>query len=145
MEKYQAMMLYCLAGLVVKDTGETVENFLSDANKWAEGVISQPKAKGPSTATESAKNKELEADIEEIYKAYPTKCERRQQFTGKCSKDKDRIRILLTKKHKTKDEILAAIRQTVSEGAYLKNFSTFLNNLPEVSAVGADIQTEIWQ
>ena len=146
MDKYQAMMLYCLAGLVVKGTGEILENFLQDASDWADGIVTPPKPKGPSTAKETGKNEALEADIEEIYKAYPTRCEKRSQSTGKCSKDKDRIRILLTKKGKTKEGILAAIEQAISEGGYLKNFSTFLNNLPEVAVHGEDnITGTIWQ
>ena len=146
MDKYQAMMLYCLAGLVVKDTGEVLENFLRDASKWADSIVVPPRAKGPSTAKEIGKNEALEADIEEIYAAYPPRCPKRQQSTGKCAKDKDRIRILLTKKGKSKSDILAAIEQTISDGGYLKNFSTFLNNLPEIADHGEDnITGTIWQ
>lgn len=142
MEKHEAMMLYCLAGLVVKETGETIESFLSDAEEWADGMIVPKEPITPQNQAETGK--ELESDIEEIYKAYPSKCPRRMQSTGKCSKDKDRIRILLTRKGKTKDEILKAIRQTINEGAYLKNFSTFLNNLPEVEE-GIELdQTPNW-
>lgn len=142
MEKHEAMMLFCLAGLVVKDTGETVESFLSDAAKWADSIITP---KEPITSQNQAEiTEELKADIDEIYKAYPSKCPRRMQSTGKCGKDKDRIRILLTKKGKTKEEILRAIRQTINEGAYLKNFSTFLNNLPEIDDEVEIDQTPSW-
>ena len=138
-------MIYCLAGLVVKDTGETVESFLQDAFKWADGIVTPPKAKEPPQAKETGKDEALQADIEEIYKAYPTRCEKRGQSTGKCAKDKDRIRILLTKKGKSKSDILAAIEQTISEGGYLKNFSTFLNNLPEVAEGDNNNIGTIWQ
>ena len=59
MEKHEAMMLYCLAGLVVKETGESVENFLADAEKWADGIIPHKKSKGLELGQEMV----LEADI----------------------------------------------------------------------------------
>ena len=50
---------------------------------------------------------------------------------GKCSKDKYRIASLL--RDHTPEQIKRSITKYVEEqgGEYLKNFSTFLNNIPE--------------
>ena len=149
MEKSQMMIMYCLAGLVVKDTGETVENFLSDAAKWAEGEIRQSRAKTPEKAALLAENAKINAEVEEIYKAYPAKCRNRGTSTGKSVKDKVRIFNLLTKEGRTKDELLGIIRDYVRESenakSYLKNFATFLNNLPERDSPVRNEANSIWQ
>ena len=71
--------------------------------------------------------------IEEVYKAYPSKCVVRGCSTGKTAKNKEKIRRLL--KDNTKDELISIIKRYVSEcekdDIYMKNFSTFLNNLPD--------------
>lgn len=81
---------------------------------------------------------ELQRKIDYLYGLYPTKSMRagREVSTGKCSKDKERIRRLLAVK--TVEEIETVIRSYVDEcgGSYLKNFSTFLNNLPESGNAG---------
>ncbi len=72
--------------------------------------------------------------IDGLYRLYPTSTyrgERGKTSTGKCSKDKARIASLL-RRH-SPEAIKASIEKYVEEmgGKYLKNFSTFLNNLPE--------------
>ena len=72
--------------------------------------------------------------IERLYALYPGKTksgDRGERSTGKCSKDKHRIAALL--RTHTPEQIERSIRKYVEEqgGMYLKNFSTFLNNLPE--------------
>ena len=78
----------------------------------------------------------LKEKIDYLYSLYPSKTLRGgiEHSTGKCSKDKDRIRTLL--KEKTPQQIEAAIRKYIDDcrGQYLKNFSTLLNNLPEADA-----------
>lgn len=71
---------------------------------------------------------------ERLYRLYPAKTqsgERGVRSTGKCAKDKQRLMTLL--KTHTEEQIERAITNYVTEqhGEYLKNFSTFLNNLPE--------------
>lgn len=74
-----------------------------------------------------------EEDVEYLYRLYPTKCLRggKEASTGKCAKDKRRLMTLL--QTRTRDDIEKVINEYVAEcdGNYLKNFSTFLNNLPE--------------
>ena len=71
----------------------------------------------------------------DIYELYPSKCPIKNSSTGKCSKDK--IRILTLLKTKSKDEIMSIIKIYVNEcttsKTYIKNFSTFLNNIPDYS------------
>lgn len=80
------------------------------------------------------KLEKLESDIQLIYDAYPTKCPFQETSTGKSSKDRERIKRHL--KTKSADELLKIIKQYVREcldrERYFKNFSTFLNNLPEL-------------
>lgn len=71
--------------------------------------------------------------IDRLYALYPGKSETREgpRSTGKCSKDKRRIAALL--RDHTPEQLERIIKKYVEEqrGKYLKNFSTFLNNLPE--------------
>ena len=72
-------------------------------------------------------------DIEEIYKSYPSKCFSNRS-TSKSVKDKSKIKSLLKKN--TKDELLTIIDYYIkdcnSTQTYIKNFGTFLNNLPDL-------------
>lgn len=73
--------------------------------------------------------------VEKVYRAYPTKCPVRGTATGKCQKNKNQIRTLL-KKH-TPDELVWTINRYIDEctrgNVYIKNFGTFLNQLPDYS------------
>lgn len=81
----------------------------------------QPKFKAP------------QKDIEEVYKAYPTKCVSNQRVLGKSSKDKSKINSLLEKY--SKDDLLKITEEYISDcrsnDIYMKNYSTFLNNIPD--------------
>ena len=82
----------------------------------------------------SKKSNNVNSDIDYLYDLYPTKCPNRGQSTGKCRKDKDKIKSLL--KNISKDEleftIKSYVKQQNDEGGWLKNFSTFLNQLPDM-------------
>jgi hypothetical protein len=71
--------------------------------------------------------------IEHIYKQYPPFCLIKKRSLGKCEKNKEQIKKLL--QTKTKEELLKIIDQyktdCISTGTYMKNFATFLNNLPD--------------
>lgn len=75
--------------------------------------------------------------IDLIYSLYPSNCPNRKSSTGKCSKDKIKIEQLL--KTRSKDELETIINNYIEDcnksGTYLKNFGTFLNQLPEVEKV----------
>ena len=87
-------------------------------------------------------NKELKKDcndetlvnkqVSELYDIYPSKCPKRNVSLGKSFKDKDRIKKLL--KTHSYEMLKFTIEQEISEKfnkAYMSNFSTFLNNLPD--------------
>ena len=73
------------------------------------------------------------ASVNRIYSLYPTKCPVSGRPTGKSSKDKVKIEILLRKR--AEEEIASIIERYLSEStshqSYIKNFSTFLNNIPD--------------
>lgn len=86
--------------------------------------------------TEEPKNiveKIPDEDISEVYKAYPTRCVVRGAITGKTRSNRNKIRTLL--KSNTKEELLLIIEKYVSDckkdNVYMKNFTTFLNQLPD--------------
>ena len=76
----------------------------------------------------------LHVDVEEVYKKYPTKCLINGNSTGKGAKDKTKIKALL--KQHSKNELLETIELYVNDcvatNRFMKNFSTFLNNLPSL-------------
>lgn len=89
----------------------------------------------PSNTTKNINNeKELKEYIDEIYKLYPSKCIVKNSPTGKSKKDKDKIKTLL--KNNSADHLKKVIIWYVDEckknNTYMKNFSTFLNNLPDI-------------
>ncbi len=75
---------------------------------------------------------DLNTDIDTLYGLYPSKCPKRNVSLGKSFKDKDRIKKLL--KTHSYEMLKFTIEQEISEKfnkAYMSNFSTFLNNLPD--------------
>ena len=94
----------------------------------------------------SKPGKYSDGDIDEIYQAYPTHDQaNNNRSLGKSLANKKKIKTLL--KTYTKEEILAAINEELEEnkrGKWLKNFSTFLNNLPDVRG-GEPGQQSIYQ
>ena len=93
-----------------------------------------PKGSPPTPPPKEEQEKEQEKEqVEYIYSIYPSKCEFRKISTGKTSKDKDKIKKLL-KKHSQenlKEIINRYIKESKESKSYIKNFGTFLNNLPD--------------
>lgn len=85
---------------------------------------------------------DIDIDIDNIYNTYPSKCPIKNNSTGKCSKDKEKIRKLL--KEKTKDQLIDTInwyiKNCIETKTYIKNFSTFLNNLPDIPEIKQEIK-----
>ena len=79
------------------------------------------------------KDTNKEKDINIIYKSYPSKCPINESATGKSSKSKKKIENLL-KKH-TVEYLLDLqekyLNDCVISNRYIKNYDTFLNNLPD--------------
>lgn len=76
----------------------------------------------------------ISKDVDFLYSLYPTKCPTKGNSLGKGEKNKKQLEKLL--KTKTKEELKEVIEFYVEDckktKTYLKNFQTFLNNLPEV-------------
>ena len=85
---------------------------------------------------EKEKKKKLtfSEDVESLYSLYPSKCPKRNMGTGKSSNDKKKLESLL--KTMPKEELEFTIKSYVEESlrndSFLKNFSTLLNNLPDM-------------
>ena len=76
---------------------------------------------------------ENENNIIILYNVYPQKCSLKNRSTGKCKKDKDKIRKLLSiySFEQIKNVIESYVLDCENSKTYLKNFGTFLNNFPE--------------
>lgn len=127
MTQFEKTLLYGLA---------TIVSFREDVAYTPEEILKYWMAKAnrlwPRTTERGEKAQEIpQEDIDEVYKAYPTKDpNNNNRRVGKSSKDKEKIRKLLENGH-TKDELLDLIRKTKDDGHWLKDLSTFLNNLPD--------------
>ena len=100
----------------------------------------------PYSNTNSKQDKEIEDKsstkndvddfVERMYKMYPTKCPKRSASLGKSHKDKDRIKKLLkTYSMEDVEMVFNAEIEEKFEKQYMQNFSTFLNNFPDPSAI----------
>jgi len=91
-------------------------------------------AKDNNTNINNTHNNNTE-EIDKIYNSYPNKCFITRRPTGKSKKCKDKIKKLLVKAGQ--DDLIEIINRYVKEckenKTYMKNFSTFLNNLPDYS------------
>jgi hypothetical protein len=80
------------------------------------------------------KHTENSGSTDRIYKLYPTKCPVSKRSSGKSKVNKRKIASLLNSDY-TEDELTFIINKYVVEcraqGVYMKNFSTFLNNIPD--------------
>jgi len=131
-----------LAMLIAKGTDTNPQDILVEAARLAT-IASRASKKDPVLEAQ------LEQDISEIYNAYPSRDERRGSSTGKCEKCRTRIRTLLTRKQNplTKEHILTAISHYLadcsSSNMYLKNFYTFLNQMPDTVATDAPVRPAV--
>lgn len=115
-----------------ESTGESIDSI--DKQVTSKPITNTPIF--PKEKTIATPVKISHVDVEEVYKKYPTKCLIRGASTGKGAKDKTKIKALL--KQHSKNELLETIElyvnDCVSTSTYMKNFSTFLNNLPSIES-----------
>jgi hypothetical protein len=94
----------------------------------------QPHPKEEYKEREEEKERKKREYIDKIYSAYPTQCPIRKTSTGKSTKDKEKIKSLLNSIQE--DKLLAIINSYVQDckknNIYIKNFKTFLNNIPDI-------------
>lgn len=104
------------------------EEKANKAVEWALKSETNKSPKKPRKASTTAYNE----DVWAVYDAYPaTDPNNNGRSTYKGEKNLKQIEELL-KSGKTKEELLKAIEYATSGGQWLKNFETFLNNLPIV-------------
>ena len=107
-----------------------------------------PMTNPPTNPTTNPQEEEEEVEEEEeynidfLYKLYPTKCVVKNSSTGKSSKDKLTLKRLLKKN--TVGELEKTIKRYTLEckkdQTFMKNFSTFLNNLPDYDTESIEIK-----
>jgi len=93
-------------------------------------------AKNADTVNDTVTDTVIDNDIKEIYSLYPSKCPIKKTSTGKSAKpNKAKIKSVL--KNISADELKLTIKRYIAEceksKTYIKNFSTFLNNIPDYS------------
>ncbi len=85
------------------------------------------------TAYETDEFEPLPEEVDAVYSAYPTRCAVQGRNLGKSSADKKKIARLL--KDNSEEKLIKTIERYVEDckrdKVYMKNFGTFLNNLPE--------------
>ena len=87
---------------------------------------------------------ENDKEVEEIYLLYPTTDKNKDnQSTGKTSKNKQKIKKILESKYPLKKAIEFYLSECNRTKCYLKNFGTFLNNLPDESTLDVKQQSEV--
>lgn len=126
MERKIDIMIYLLARLVANAEGVDT-NTVFDA---IEKIFPKPKK------IMTVKEKVDSGAVDRIYALYPTKCPVSQRATGKSSTDKRKIERLLL--DRSEEDLTKAIKRylddSVKTQSYIKNFSTFLNNVPDYEA-----------
>ena len=85
------------------------------------------------TAYETDEFEALPEEVDAVYSTYPTRCVVQGRNLGKSSADKKKIARLL--KDNSEEKLIKTIERYVEDckrdKVYMKNFGTFLNNLPE--------------
>jgi len=127
MERKIDIVIYLLTRLIAESEGIEIETVFGDINKLF------PKPKKIMTVKEKVDS----GAVDRIYALYPTKCPVSQRATGKSSTDKRKIERLLLSR--SEEDLTNAIKRYLEESvksqSYIKNFSTFLNNIPDYDSV----------
>lgn len=126
MERELSIIAYLLARMVGKNEGVPTEEILSDAIK----AITPDKKPKPKQVVPTVEP----GAVDRIYSLYPTKCPISGRATGKSYKDKIKLESLLKNGH-TEEELSGIIdryvKDCIRDQSFIKNFQTFLNNLPD--------------
>ena len=116
------------------DLAKAKNNLTENDNEYIEDNIENKKEGLREEEKEKKKKPTFSEDVEYIYSLYPSKCPKRNMGTGKSSNDKEKIKRLLTTMSKEELEftIKAYVEESLRNDSFLKNFSTLLNNLPDM-------------
>lgn len=93
------------------------------------------------------KRADVREEVERIYKLYPTKCPVKGRPTGKSSSDKKKIERELKKygEEKLTNTIKRYLKECMDSQTPIKNFSTFLNNVPDYESEPAGQFDKPWK
>lgn len=114
----------------------------TETEKKPTGLFSETETKANTKAIREEKKREEEKrkekkkeDVNFIYSLYPSKCPNREASNGKSEKNKEAIsKHLETKSKEDLEKIINTyVQDCIKSKTYMKNFSTFLNNLPDYS------------
>ena len=113
---------------------------------WSRGYEIGYKEAKEKAVSEQPISEEIKEQIELIYGMYPKKCLVSKRPLGKTTKNKEKIKSLITKRIKTADELSTLIyrysKECKSTGTFMMNFTTFLNNLPDYESEISEIERE---
>jgi len=126
-----------------KERNNSICSLVLDGQRQSQTFVKEQEQEQNKKRIEQEKNKhseivsvDLNNDIDEIYKAYPSKCHLDGRSLGKCSKDKTTIKRMLKKysKYQMIRSIELYLEECLSNEKFkprFKNFSTFLNQFPD--------------
>lgn len=119
-----------IGGFINKQKGLNKDVIIPLSKGLKKGGDQQEEEKGEEEEEEKEKEK-----VQLIYSLYPSKCPIKNSSTGKTARNKDKIKKLL--QNISTDELKSIINRYISEckesKTYIKNFGTFLNNIPDYS------------
>lgn len=97
-------------------------------------LTSNRQAADKQLTTNNNDNNDNNETIEQIYGLYPSRCVVKNSPTGKSRKNKDKIAKLINEVgyDKLSNTIKWYVEECRMHKTYMMNFSTFLNNLPEI-------------
>ena len=115
---------------------EDVANQLNVQQSSQQKVQQTTTNKNNKETKEEKNNNIYSLTIESIYKSYPAKCPISGRSTGKKSKDKDKIKsIIKSGKYNLSKGIDIYLKSCNETNTYIKNFGTFLNQLPDLDEI----------
>ena len=128
---------------MIKDNDVSLKR--ADAGKKSQFARTKDAAKEEQTHEQNTEYENEYENVLLIYNRYPSKCPIKERSTGKCLRDKNKIKALLSKK--SFDDIIQTIDNYIEDckktKTYIKNFGTFLNNFPEQTAIPIDNKKKV--
>lgn len=125
MERQLAIITFLLAKVLCSMGKGTVEEIIAEA---VEATTPEKKE-----SSNPVKNTADPDSVNRLYALYPSKCPVSGRATGKSYKDKEILTRLLREhsEEELSETIKRYIKDSTEQKSYIKNFSTFLHNLPD--------------
>ena len=125
MERQLAMITFLLAKVLCSMGKGSVDEIIAEAVE-----ATTPEKKESSNPIKNTADPE---SVNRLYALYPSKCPVSGRATGKSHKDKEILTRLLREhsEEEISDTIKRYVKDSTEQKSYIKNFSTFLHNLPD--------------